>query len=557
MELTTRIFKDLAVLADWAFQSVECEPGTYTLTEVSENKDGKYNICRGELQTSSLPECATWANESEYIVKLSYNGGMQEYTFAISNVFDLLARFKKIAVEDITAKEKRELCIITKKKKPSGELLAVVEMPKTKTKQVAKAAAKDDILRPVLCGVYVDNSGYIVACNRYVVNVCKITGVFADAFNGAILPAEFAKRADGCTVEIYKDGDTVTAYCGEENEECINEPYLNWRAVMDSWGKICEKGHIKVKFANIKKAVGKDKAVTLSMCDGGITVSTFNKDNDPGLIDRHIQVEAEHDIKEFVAPVDTEYLKKVMPCCNNMYITDNRRPLYFIGDGCLSLMMPICNENIPHCDITQGETLVSVVDVMEPQAQFEEEATELKPMSETTCEERPTLDDYHYYTWLMMHEEKGSYMTIADKALAEALTWIFIAAHRRGKGHIIAKNKYGVLIEIVIATDTSKEQERHPERLQHSGLWRRNTFRRLRVRRYSSVSRVVGGINGENATERKETGKFPRWYGCKYRQFTRGSTRARGMNGMTGGINENISKRINEQYHGEMYCRGG
>lgn len=80
------------------------------------------------------------------------------------------------------------------------------------------------------------------------------------------------------------------------------------------------------------------------------------------------------------------------------------------------------------------------------------EATKIKPMCETTCEERPTLDDHDYYTWLMMHEEEGSYMTIADKALAEALAWIFEAAYRKGKEHIIAMNNDDVLIETVIAT---------------------------------------------------------------------------------------------------------
>lgn len=45
-----------------------------------------------------------------------------------------------------------------------------------------------------------------------------------------------------------------------------------------------------------------------------------------------------------------------------------------------------------------------------------------------------------------------------------------------------------------------------------------------------------------NAPERKETGKFPHWNGCKYRQFTRGSTWTHGMNGMTGGANDNIKQ---------------
>lgn len=95
-------------------------------------------------------------------------------------------------------------------------------------------------------------------------------------------------------------------------------------------------------------------------------------------------------------------------------------------------------------------------------AQAEEEVVEIKPMCETTCEERQTLDDHDYYTWLMMHEEEGSYMTIADKALAEALAWIFEAAYRKGKGHIIAMNKDGVLIETVIATAQATETPQIP-----------------------------------------------------------------------------------------------
>lgn len=114
MELTTRIFRDLAVLANWAFQAAGCEPGAYKLTEVATNRCGKFNLDRYELQTSSLPDCATWQDESEYIAKLSYNGGMQVYTFEIDSVFNLLKRFKRIAAEDITAKEKRELCTMTK-----------------------------------------------------------------------------------------------------------------------------------------------------------------------------------------------------------------------------------------------------------------------------------------------------------------------------------------------------------------------------------------------------------------------------------------------------------
>lgn len=584
MELTTRIFMDIATLANWVFQAAICEPGAYKLSDVVRNKDGKFNIDRNALQTSSLPECATWHDESEYIVKLSYNCGMQEYKFGIDNVFDLLARFKKIATEDITAKEKNEFCILNKKEKATGELLAVVEMPKNKTRQVAKAAYRDSVLRPTLCGVYVDRSAYIVASDGNILNACKIDGTFEPDFAGAILPTEFAKRADGCTVEIYQDGEKVTAVCGGERTECIKGRYPNFRAVI---GGVCEKGHVKFKCSDLKKAVGKDDAVSLLMCDGGMTVSTYDKCGDGNIPERQIKVNAEHRINEFAISVDSENIKRVMPCCNDMYVIDNTHPIYFIGSGCLSMIMPICNGNIPYCDITEGETLVSAFDIMNgvtvcnesskkdiaaetvatvAQTETNESVKHISEIIETcrlhdevTGEE---TDEYRYYKWLTI-AHCGTYSNIADKALSEALAWIFVAAYRKGKGHIIAKNKYGVLIETVIATTPTEHTESvseristHMQNLKHvwnSGLWRRNTFRQLRERRCFAVRWIVGRTYAENAAERKETGKFTRCHGCKYRQFTRGSTLTRGMNVRTGGTNEIINKK----YHGEMFCRVG
>lgn len=91
-------------------------------------------------------------------------------------------------------------------------------------------------------------------------------------------------------------------------------------------------------------------------------------------------------------------------------------------------------------------------------AQAEEDANEpVKHISEImeTCRLYDEVtgeetDEYKYYKWLT-GAHCGTYRTIADKALAEALAWIFEAAYRKGKGHIIAMNNDGVLIEIVIA----------------------------------------------------------------------------------------------------------
>lgn len=74
---------------------------------------------------------------------------------------------------------------------------------------------------------------------------------------------------------------------------------------------------------------------------------------------------------------------------------------------------------------------------------------------EVTGEE---TDEYKYYKWLTC-AHCGTYRTIADKALAEALAWIIEAAYRKGKGHIIAMNNEGLLIETVILSAPTKTAE--------------------------------------------------------------------------------------------------
>lgn len=94
----------------------------------------------------------------------------------------------------------------------------------------------------------------------------------------------------------------------------------------------------------------------------------------------------------------------------------------------------------------------------------EEEANEpVKHISEImeTCrlhdeETGEETDEYRYYKWLAYCHTSGNYRTIADKALAEALTGIYVAAYRKGKGHIIAMNKDGVLIETVISSQPAE-----------------------------------------------------------------------------------------------------
>lgn len=52
MELTTRIFTDLAEIAKWAFNATLAKPGTYTLTEILRDKEGdmeRYDNRNGKM----------------------------------------------------------------------------------------------------------------------------------------------------------------------------------------------------------------------------------------------------------------------------------------------------------------------------------------------------------------------------------------------------------------------------------------------------------------------------------------------------------------------------
>ena len=86
------------------------------------------------------------------------------------------------------------------------------------------------------------------------------------------------------------------------------------------------------------------------------------------------------------------------------------------------------------------------------------EVNRLKPMSETTCAERPKLDDHEYYTWLMMAEDEPR-RTIAEKALTEAWINILFATMRRG-GHILVMNNRGELVDTIFTPQTPEPFEK-------------------------------------------------------------------------------------------------
>lgn len=332
MDLTNKIFRDLAKIAAWVFQFSKYEVGAYRLSDIL--KDKAFVIAWGRVDTNRLPTCdgaASWENERECVVRLSYNGGAQSYTFEVNNVFRIMASFGKIA--NVSNKEKRELCTLVKQDEKRGDLLAVVEMPEKRTNEVAKGV---DTKSPhkALLGVYVDKGGYIVGTDGKLMNVCKVQGVFDEAFYGAILPLEFAKRADGKKVEIYADNSKLYAVCGEEKSDCLEGNFPRWKNVLP---KLYERGRVDVPFSAIKKNLPKVESITFEGGENGLTITC--EDEYSGYKSENTFM-PELKTETFAVCLAIDKVKKVMPKCTRMYVLDENSPAIFVGDGVLSIIMP-------------------------------------------------------------------------------------------------------------------------------------------------------------------------------------------------------------------------
>lgn len=101
-------------------------------------------------------------------------------------------------------------------------------------------------------------------------------------------------------------------------------------------------------------------------------------------------------------------------------------------------------------------------------------------------------DEYKYYKWLAS-ALGGTYQTISDKALAEALAGIFLAAYRKGNGRVLAINKCGVMVDTVFTTI----QPPQSPRIELKRRVRR--FRTTRLRTIKS-SLIVGCVPRKRST---------------------------------------------------------
>ena len=131
----------------------------------------------------------------------------------------------------------------------------------------------------------------------------------------------------------------------------------------------------------------------------------------------------------------------------------------------------------------------------------EEEKAEIKPIcelydnSEASPELEFELDAWLYYEWLK-RTEKGSYKTIAEKAMAEAWINIFLAAYKRGKGHVLAMNERGELVDTVFVLNNASQPSDTPQAVNHTADTSkpRETARKEPRRTISKMERIYSII---------------------------------------------------------------
>lgn len=92
---------------------------------------------------------------------------------------------------------------------------------------------------------------------------------------------------------------------------------------------------------------------------------------------------------------------------------------------------------------------------------------ELYDNSEASPELEFELDAGLYYEWLK-RAEKGSYKTIAEKAMTEAWINIFLAAYKRGEGHVLAMNERGELVDTVFVLNNAPQSPETPQTIKHT-----------------------------------------------------------------------------------------
>lgn len=106
-----------------------------------------------------------------------------------------------------------------------------------------------------------------------------------------------------------------------------------------------------------------------------------------------------------------------------------------------------------------ADVVCELAERVKAQAEAVKHISEIKPSKKWG---RKKFEDYMLYLgWLQQYTNREStiyteYQTIAEKALTEAWTNIFLAAYRRGKGHVLAMNNHSELVDTVFVAS-------HPE----------------------------------------------------------------------------------------------
>lgn len=373
-KLTTTIFRHVAEIAKWYFNFSNSDGGSYSAKEViNMAAKGGLKFDDAKAESSNPPELH---GVESYItcgeVTLKY-GDCARYSFPLHCAFSVLDSFRKIA-KGVTASEKANLCRMTKEVDKTGKkLVAVINLPKNKTKHVL---VKCDVER--ICGLYVSREdGYIASTNGKVVNVCKADiKIISDIDIDIVLPYNFAKMADGKVVEVYKDDvyNDYTAVCGDEQTELTTQRYPKLKPLFGIVNDDPSKGKVELNSSIVrKKAKGfetiiieckKDEAIITTRNEYG---DSFSKTRIPAKTNSEFGVELKG-------------AQNIMPACHTMYTTETNHLVYFLGDGFASVIMQRYNSEIGYHSYLKGDKLVPIWELfMASKNPQKTEEPELKP----------------------------------------------------------------------------------------------------------------------------------------------------------------------------------
>ena len=266
---------------------------------------------------------------------------------------------------------------------------------------------------------------------------------------------ELTKKEPECGMIYYHDSDIITVECGCIKVQCMRGYIFALLAQYEKVAK-CD----KTQFVVPGEVAKKEKVSVLLNEDGNVLEKTLTiteitenvytyKYKQRGCGERAKVIFKTSGVYFEASDTNVFNVEKENFVSRSKQIYDNARITMqkFAEEGSV-----FSREVVKRIgEAKEAETAnVSVESENKPVKHISEIVETCRLHDEVTGEE---TDEYKYYKWLT-GAHCGTYRTIADKALAEALAWIIEAAYRNGKGHIIAMNNEGVLIETSYGENT-------------------------------------------------------------------------------------------------------